>query len=151
VGLEAFDAAYLLETPDSLMYSLSGDVVAPLLNRNAITALYKDANALQIQAALDYELTVINAFSEVSTRMAEIDNLQQNYQLKTMQVAALTSSVEVANQLFTSARADYLEVLLAQREALEARSELIDTRQQQMSAMVDLYRALGGGWQQTVQ
>jgi multidrug efflux system outer membrane protein len=91
---------------------------------------------------------VLTAFSEVSTKVAEIDNLQQNYQLKTNQVAALTSSVQVANELFSSARADYLEVLLAQREALEARSELIETRQQQMSALVELYRALGGGWQQ---
>lgn len=149
VGLEAFKSDYLLDTPDSLMYSLSGDVIAPLINRNAIQALYKDATAAQIQAAYEYELAVLSAFSEVSTTVAEIDNLQQNYQLKTTQVAALTASVEVANQLFTSARADYLEVLLAQREALEARSELIETRQKQMSAMVNLYRALGGGWQQT--
>jgi outer membrane protein, multidrug efflux system len=147
VGFEAFDPDYLLDTPASLMYAVTGDVVAPLINRNAIIALYQNASAAQIQAAYDYEQTVITAFSEVSTKVAEIENLQQNYQLKTSQVAALTSSVEVANQLFTSARADYLEVLLAQREALEASSELIETRQKQMSAMVNLYRALGGGWQ----
>jgi outer membrane protein TolC len=91
---------------------------------------------------------VITAFSEVATNMAEIDNLAHNYALKVSQVEALDSSVDVAGQLFTSARADYLEVLLAQREALEARSELIETRQKQMSAVVNLYRALGGGWQQ---
>jgi multidrug efflux system outer membrane protein len=147
VGFEAFDPDYLLDTPASLMYAVTGDVVAPLINRNAIIALYQNASAAQIQAAYDYEQTVITAFSEVSTKVAEIENLQQNYQLKTSQVAALTSSVEVANQLFTAARADYLEVLLAQREALEASSELIETRQKQMSAMVNLYRALGGGWQ----
>ncbi|HBA09061.1 MAG TPA: RND transporter, partial [Methylotenera mobilis] len=59
---------------------------------------------------------------------------------------ALAESVDVANQLFTSARADYLEVLLTQREALEAKSELIETKQKQIVAMVGLYRALGGGW-----
>ncbi|MED6320751.1 MAG: TolC family protein, partial [Pseudomonadota bacterium] len=48
---------------------------------------------------------------------------------------------------FSSAHGEYLEVLLAQREALEARSEFIETRQQQMAALVDLYQALGGGWQ----
>lgn len=146
VGFEAFKAEYLLDTPASLAYSVAGEVAAPLINRNAITALYKDASAAQIAAAYDYEQTVINAFSEVSTTVAEIDNLERNYQLKTTQVAALDSSVDVANQLFTAARADYLEVLLAQREALEARSELIETRQKQMSAVVNLYRALGGGW-----
>lgn len=149
VGFEAFDPKFLLATPASLMYAVSADILAPLVNRKAIEALYKNATARQVQAAYEYEQTIINAYGEVSTTVAAIDNLQKNYQLKTSQVAALTSSVEVANQLFAAARADYLEVLLAQREALEAKSELIETRQKQMSAMVNLYRALGGGWQQT--
>lgn len=147
VGFEAFKPEHLLETPASLAYSLAGDVVAPLVNRKAIIALYQNASAAQIEATYDYEQTVINAFGEVSTKVAAIDNLAKNYQLKVDQVTALTASVEVANQLFRAARADYLEVLLAQREALDARSELIETKQQQLSAVVNLYRALGGGWQ----
>jgi len=83
----------------------------------------------------------------VSNQLSNIDNLEKNYQLKTAQVESLTQSVDVANQLFKSARAEYLEILLTQREALEAKSELIETKQKQMSAMVNLYRALGGGWQ----
>lgn len=147
LGFQAFNPKFLLSTPESLMYSLAGDVVAPLVNRNAITALYKNANAAQVQAAFEYEQTIINAYGEVSNQLANIDNLEKNYQLKRQQVSALTESVEVANQLFKSARAEYLEILLTQREALEAKSELIETKQQQMSAMVNLYRALGGGWQ----
>lgn len=147
VGLEAFDQRYLLETPASLMYGLSADMIAPLINRRAIAAELRNASAAQVEAAYEYELTVLTAFSEVSTQLSALDKLSRNYALKQQQVDALNSSVEVAGQLFASARADYLEVLLAQREALEARSELIDTKQQQLSAMVDLYRALGGGWQ----
>jgi len=147
VGFEAFKPEYLLETPASLAYTAGVDMVAPLVNRRAIAAQYKNASAAQVEAAYEYEQTLVRAFSEVSTKVAEIDNLARNYALKTDQVAALNTSVDVAGQLFTAARADYLEVLLAQREALEARSELIETRQRQMSAMVDLYRALGGGWQ----
>jgi multidrug efflux system outer membrane protein len=151
VGLEAFDARYLTETPASLLYSLSGEIMAPLVNRKAIAAQYRDASALQIQAAFEYEQTLVRAFTEVSTNLSRLDNLTQSYALKNRQVEALNESVEVANQLFASAREEYLEVLLAQREALEARSELIETRQQQMSALVDLYQALGGGWQSTDQ
>jgi NodT family efflux transporter outer membrane factor (OMF) lipoprotein len=151
VGFEAFRPGRLLEAPESLAYSVVGDVVAPLINRNAITAVYKNAGAAQIEAAYEYEQTIITAFSDVATRVAEIDNLAQSYRLKTSQVEALNASVEVANQLFSSARADYLEVLLAQREALEARNELIETKQKQLSAVVNLYRALGGGWQEEPQ
>jgi multidrug efflux system outer membrane protein len=146
IGFEAFNPKYLLTTPESLIYSLAGDIMAPLVNRNAITAAYKNANAQQVQAAYDYEQTIINAYSEVSSQLSNIDNLDKNYQLKSAQVATLTDSVDVANQLFKATRAEYLEVLLTQREALEAKSELIDTKQKQMSAMVNLYKALGGGW-----
>ncbi len=146
VGFQAFNPKYLLNTPESLMFSLAGDMMAPLVNRNAITAVYKNANATQIQAAYDYEKTIINAYAEVSNQVSNIDNLEKNYQLKSAQVDAMTQSVDVANQLFKSARADYLEVLLTQREALEAKNELIETKQKQISAMVNLYKSLGGGW-----
>jgi outer membrane protein TolC len=52
----------------------------------------------------------------------------------------------VAGQLFKSARADYLEVLLTQRDALDAKKELIETKLKQVNTVVDLYRSLGGGW-----
>ena len=146
LGLEAFNAKYLLNTPESLALSVAGDMMAPLINKNAIIAQYKNANALQIKAAYDYELTIINAYSEVSNQLANIENLEKSYQLKLTQVEALTQSIDIANQLFQSARADYLEVLLTQREALEAKKELIETKNKQISAMVNLYRALGGGW-----
>lgn len=147
IGLQAFKPQYLVMTPESLALSLAGDLVAPLINRNAIEATYKNANASQIQAALEYEQSIINGYVEVANQMSNMENLDKNYQLKTKQVESLTQSIEVANQLFKSARADYLEVLLTQRDTLEAKAELIETKEKQMSAMVSLYRALGGGWE----
>lgn len=147
VGFQAFKPQYLLRTPESLAVSLAGDIMAPLVNRNAIIATYKNANASQIQAAYEYEQAIIQAYNEVSTHVASIDNLDKNYQLKSNQVSALNESIDVANQLFKYARADYLEVLLTQRDSLEAKMELIETKQKQMGAMVSLYRSLGGGWQ----
>ena len=146
VGFQAFNPKYLLRTPESLAISLAGDIMAPLVNKNAIIAEYKNASAGQIQAAYEYEQTIIRAYDEVSTHIASLDNLDKNYQLKNSQVNALNESIDVANQLFKYARADYLEVLLTQRESLEAKMELIETKQKQMSAMVSLYRSLGGGW-----
>ena len=101
---------------------------------------------MQTQAAYEYEQTVINAYTEVANQLANIDNLNKNYQLKTQQVNALTDSIEVSNQLFKAARADYSEVLLTQRDALEAKMQLIETKEKQMTAMIGLYKSLGGGW-----
>ena len=122
-------------------------MVAPLVNRNAIIADYKNANANQIQAAYEYEQSIIKAYTEVANQLSNIDNLGKNYQLKRKQVDFLVQSIDVSTQLFKSARADYLDVLLTQRDALEAKKELIETKQKQIIAMVDLYKSLGGGWQ----
>lgn len=146
VGYQAFNPSYLIKTPESLIYSIAGDLTAPLINRNAIKAMYFNANARQIQAVYDYERTILNAYIEVANQVSKISNLEKSYSLKSEQVQALTQSVTISNNLFKSARADYMEVLLTQRDALESRFELVETKMQQMNAMVNIYRALGGGW-----
>lgn len=146
VGYQAFNPSFLITTPESMLYNLAGDLAAPLVNRNAIKAAYISANAKQIQAAFNYERTILNGYIEVVNQMSMINNLQSTYSLKSQQVEALSKSVDISNVLFKSARADYMEVLLTQRDALEAKFELIETKKKQMNAMVNIYQALGGGW-----
>ena len=146
IGFQSFNPGYLLITPESLAYSIAGDIVAPLINRNAIKATYKNAGARQIETAYEYEKVILHAFTEVVNQLSSLDNLEKSYELKQKQVEALTASIEISNQLFQSARADYMEVLLTQRDALEARMELIETKKDQLTSTVKLYKALGGGW-----
>ncbi|TPE43924.1 TolC family protein [Pontibacter mangrovi] len=147
IGFQAFNPSYLIKSPESLLYSLAGDLTAPLINRNAIKATYYSANAKQLQAVFNYERTVLNAYVEVANQLSKMDKLEKSYDLKSRQVEALTQSISISNDLFRSARADYMEVLLTQRDALESKFELIETKMQQMGAKVNIYRALGGGWQ----
>ena len=148
IGLQAFDPSYLLtSSPESMLYSLVGDLSAPLINRKAIKANYKNANAKQIQAVYDYEKTVLKAYLEVVTEMSNINNLEKSYRLREAQVQTLTASINISNDLFKSARADYMEVLLTQRDALESKFELIETKKNQLIASVMIYKFLGGGWQ----
>lgn len=146
IGFNAFNPSYLLRTPESLIYSLAGDLTAPLINRNAIKAMYYNASARQIQAIYNYERTLLNAYVEVANQVSKISNLEKSYDLKEKEVEALTTSITISTNLFGSARADYMEVLLTQRDAQESKFELIETKMQQMNAMVNIYRALGGGW-----
>lgn len=145
-GYQAFNPSYFLHTPESILYSLAGDLVAPLVNKNAIKATYMNASARQIQAVYNYQRTILNAYVEVANQLSKIGNLEKSYDLKSKQVDALTMSINISNDLFKSARADYMEVLLTQRDALESKFELVETKKQQMNAMVNVYRALGGGW-----
>ena len=146
LGVAAYNPLYLVYAPHSLVASLLGGLAGPVINKNAITATYKSANSRQIQTVYNYEKTVLNAYVEVANQLANIDNLSQKYVQKNNQVQALTQSTNISLRLFTSARADYMEVLLTQRDVLDARMELIDTKVQQLNAQINAYRALGGGW-----
>lgn len=146
VGYQAFNPSYLLHTPESMLYSLAGDLVAPLVNRNAIKAEYRNANARQLQAVIDYEQTILRAYIEVVNQLSAIDNLAQSYDLKQQQVQVLNTSIDISNDLFRSTRADYMEVLMTQRDALESKFELIELKKRQLTATVTIYQALGGGW-----
>ena len=146
IGLAAFTPGLLISTPESMLYSLGGDLVAPLVNRNGIKATYFSANAVQTQAVYKYEKTVLTAYIEVTNQLSNISNLEKSYEAKSREVAALNQSVDISNSLFRSARAEYTEVLFTQRDALESKFDLIETRMQQLNATVDVYRALGGGW-----
>lgn len=145
IGFQAFNPAYLVN-PQSLLYDLAGDLMAPLINRNGIKANYNSAKARQLQAVFQYEQTILNAYVEVVNQLARLDNFTNSYSVKANEVEILMQSVVIANNLFRSARADYLEVLLTQKEALESKMDLVEIKLKQMNAKVNIYRALGGGW-----
>ncbi|ANE51422.1 TolC family protein [Flavisolibacter tropicus] len=147
LGFQAFKPTYLMRMPESLLYSLAGDLAGPLINRNAIKAEFNNASAKQVQAMYNYERSILNGYLEVSTQLSRISNLEKSYDLKSREVNALTKSIDIANTLFNNARADYLEVLMTQRDALESKLELIETKKAQLNAVVNIYRDLGGGWQ----
>lgn len=145
VGFQAFNPAVWFN-PASLIYSVFGDLMAPLINRNANVAAYKSARAKQIQAVYGFEKAVLNAHIEVVNQLSGIEKYTNSYNTKANEVNILTQSITVSDNLFKSARADYMEVLLTQREALESRMELIEIKKKQLAAEINVYKALGGGW-----
>lgn len=146
LGDQAYRAVKLGAAPESLVFDVVGGLTAPLLNRSALRAAYVGADARRSQALLEYERTVLGAYLDVRVQRARVDNYDEAYARRAEQVARLRDAVVTSNDLFQSARADYLEVLTTRRDALGAALDLIETRQQQWSARIGLYRALGGGW-----
>ncbi len=144
-GYEAFNPRYLFTAPESMIYNVGGDLIMPLINKKAIQADYMTANALQLQKIYEYQRVVLNAFLEVTNRLSKVDNYGKSIEIKKQQLQSLEASVDNATQLFQNARAEYMEVLLAQRDLMEARMVIIETKQQQLAAIVNAYQALGGG------
>lgn len=145
VGLTAFNPAFVFR-PQSILYNLAADAVGPLVNKNAIKAAYSTANLKQVMSAINYERSILTAHIEVVNQLAQLDNYSKSVETKSKEVEILNQSIDISNKLFLNARADYIEVLLTQREALDSRIELIETKLMQMQAKVNIYRALGGGW-----
>jgi outer membrane protein, multidrug efflux system len=145
IGFQAFNPIYLIN-PKSIALNLIGDMVAPLINKNAIKTNYYNANEKQIQAVYKYEQVVLNAYLEVMNQLSGNKNYSESYEMKANQVDILSNSIEISNSLFKSARADYTEVLFTQREALEAKMELLEIKRKQLNTEINIYKALGGGW-----
>ncbi|EMR04721.1 copper/silver efflux system outer membrane protein CusC [Cesiribacter andamanensis AMV16] len=80
------------------------------------------------------------------TGLARIQNYERMYGLKEKEVAVLQNAVATANDLYTTGYASYLEVITAQRGVLEAELELANIRKEIFLSVIELYRALGGGW-----
>lgn len=144
VGYEAFNPRFLFN-PDALVGNVMGGLVVPVINRQAIQAEYLGANAEQLQAVYNYQRVILNAFTEVVNNLNRAENFARSVEVKRQQLTSLETAVDVANKLFLSARAEYIEVLLAQRDLLEVRTVLVQTKLQQLSAIVNAYQALGGG------
>lgn len=146
-GFQAYKTSFLFTSPESVAYGLIGSLTAPLINRSAIKAKFKVSKAAQLEALYNYQRSALNGYIEVYNELSNLRNLEELYNLRSRQVELLAESVETSSELFSSRRATYLEVILAQRNSLETKLELVEAKKRQFNSVVNLYRALGGGWQ----
>jgi len=145
-GFQAFNPEFLFSSPASIAYSVMGTLVAPIINMKALEAQFNTAKANQLTAMYNYQKTILNAYVEVANELSNIHNLHQINSLKKQQSEVLKQAVDTSNELYKYARASYLEVLMAQQNALQANLELINVTKQQRISTINIYKALGGGW-----
>lgn len=146
LGFQAFRPGLLFTTPESIAYSLVGGLTMPMINRAAIKAEFNNATARQMDKLYQYQQSVVRAYIEVYNEVARTNNLAAIVETKQKESVALNSAVDISADLFRYGRANYLEVLIAQQQALKARVELITARKNQLITTVNIYKSLGGGW-----
>jgi len=127
-------------------WSIGAGLLGPLFQGGRIKRNHEAALAQWKQARIRYEAAVANAFSEVSSALVDRSKLVQTERLRARAVAAHLEAVRLANLRYASGLSAYFEVLEAQQQLFPAELGLARTRRDQRVALVDLYRALGGGW-----
>lgn len=146
IGYRAFEPRYLFATPASIVSSIAGGLVAPLVNRRALEAELAAAEASQLQAIFEYQRVLLTSVGEVAMGLSALEQTARVVEQRRQKKAAVAGTIETADALFRAGKATYLDVLLAQQSTLEAELELIEALRDHRIASVRLYRALGGGW-----
>ena len=145
-GYNSFNSS-LLFAPASVAYGAMAGLIAPVFNKYQIKANYRRSLAEQMDAFYTYKKTVVTGYQEVITNLEGIENYQTVYNLKAQEVEALNKAVSASNDLFFAGSASYLDVITARKYVLQTELDLTNTKKEQFLYMIDLYRALGGGWQ----
>jgi outer membrane protein TolC len=145
-GLESFKSSNWFSIPSSLFGLAAGTIAQPVFKRRQLKTQFEIAKLEREEAVIKFRQSVLVATSEVANALVQADKLQQQHQIAASQVDTLRHAVINAQLLFRSDLANYLEVITAQGNALQAELNLAAIRREQLDAMVELYRSLGGGW-----
>ena len=145
-GLQSLDVQKLFDV-NSLFSSLVGSLAQPIFNKRKIRTEYEVSKARQEQAKLNFQFALLNAGKEVSDALYAYQFNTDKIDVKTMEFDAYTDATRYSEELLDNGLVNYLEVIIARQNSLNSQLNLIDARFNQLAAVVELYRALGGGWQ----
>ncbi|MFD2100020.1 efflux transporter outer membrane subunit [Flagellimonas iocasae] len=130
----------------SLFSQLVGSLAQPIFNGRRLRTQMEVAKAQQEQALLSYKKTLLTAGREVSDALYTYDAETQKLEARSKELEAYSTAEDYSEELLNNGLANYLEVLTARQNALNSELSFVDSQYGQLNAMVELYRALGGGW-----
>jgi len=145
-GLESFRSSNWFNIPGSLFGLAAGSILQPVFRKGALKTQFEVSKLEREQAVIKFRQSVLQASTEVSNALVQTDKLKQQQTIASSQTDTLKQAVINAQWLFKSDMASYLEVITAQGNALQAELNLAMIQRSRLNAMVELYRALGGGW-----
>ena len=122
-------------------------LTGPIFQGGQLYAQYKGSKASFEEAKAAYQQSILTGFQEVSDALitrAKLSEVNTSYQ---QEVAALSSSVDLATQRYVNGKSSYYEVLEAQQELYPAQISQVQAQTGEWLAVIQLYKALGGGWQ----
>lgn len=121
-------------------------LIGPLFNADVLGFEQQAVEAQARQALAQYEQTILVAFQEVEDALVAVRTARDQGKAQEEQVASLRSALHLANLRYKGGITSYIDVLIAKRNLFEAELALTDTQRLHLVSVVQLYKALGGGW-----
>ncbi len=128
------------------IWTVAGQLSGPIIQGGRLTSLYQSSVAQWNQAKLQYEQSVITALREVSNALIDQQKLAEVRKDLERAVTALQESVRLSTLRYSGGFAGYFEVIESQQQLFPTEIALAQTQRDQLIAVVQLYKALGGGW-----
>ena len=145
-GVNSFKASNWFNIPASLFGVVGGSLVQPLLDHKQLKTNYEVAKVNREKTVIQFRQTVLVAVGEVSDAMVKIEKLKTQQSIAEDRLKTLQKAISNSNLLFQNGMANYLEVITAQGNVLQSELELASIKRSELSAVSELYKALGGGW-----
>lgn len=130
----------------SKAWQYGGGIAMPIFTAGAIAGQVQAAEASQQQALFAYQKAIQQGFREVNDALIDQDRTREQLQAQNRQVAALQEYADTARLRYENGYTSFIEVLDAERSLFNAQLQYTQTQQVQFQAMINLYKAMGGGW-----
>jgi len=145
LGVASTNLASLV-SGEALIYSIGGSILGPIFNFGKNKRSVDIQRAVAEQSLQNYEKSVINAFREVDDALIDVNTYNKEVVSRQRQMTASIEAAKLSRARYDGGQTGYLEVLETERSMFQAQLEASDTRRNQLSSYVFLYKALGGGW-----
>lgn len=145
-GLQSLELDQLLDV-NSFFATIVGSIAQPVFNQRRIRTAYEVSKAEQEQALLNFKRSLLIASGEVSDALYNHQAARDKIAVKLREYEAYDLAASYSEELLDNGMVNYLEVLTARENTLTAQLQLVNARFNRLQAIVELYQALGGGWQ----
>ncbi len=149
LGLVSSDLGDFVQT-SARTWNLGANIAGPIFTFGRVEGVVKSAEAARDEAEGNYRYTILNALREVNDSLVSTKTTAESYTSQSKRADSLRTYARLAQMRFDNGASSYLEVLYANTELFQAELNSVDAQVAYYNSLVNVYKAMGGGWVDTV-
>lgn len=145
-GLNSFKASNWFSIPGALFGTVAGGLTQPVFQRRKLRTQYEQAQIEREKAVISFRQSVLQGYAQVSDALIMNQKLDEQSGAAENRQEVLREGIDAARILFRTGMVNYLEIITAENSYLQTRLNVAQLSREKAGAIIELYRALGGGW-----